>query len=1269
SILSLNTERSGNYPAVPVFSCIEQLTQLVLRRGRRHRTGKRLPVREDAPSPPPAPRRLETDGASALSNASLSSALVTTGNRTEMPHWAVTTHAVGREPPSPHGEAQHLLEERNPEDSSQLHGNTNSPRTFDPSHYLDLPQDKTIDSEQLQDSPCPEYAEKGHFRWWVLALVTDWKKQKFQKIPGRQSLNQSPQVQPTVQVSVRRNDSRHSERVEEKTAVGPVAEETAPGQARRTEELRGVPEGHRKTCGHLCPQTLASADKPHQVVFLWKATVPATRRKRLSHTSHGHLHSCGLRLWHHWARACPCPRERGLLPGVGPFCPGNQCASLLALVSGDQTQYALGLDARRPVDLPVSAGLLHAVYGRRKQREREDASVGEAVKEGPALWEGATVKAGGNGCADRSTASNLVQMPGHRDVGRDWSREPSRCQGFGLSEGEHQWKETLMNAKNVRELSTGNQPLLYTIDVTVDIKPYECADPVLQSFSSVNFRYSRLTSAVPLGLVVSEGLFGGDCEGAALGRAETGREGAGRWSWVRGVVSSSVGGNVEPAGQMGIRIVRVRGVGVLGADTGRCVAKPDVIIRLEEGAEPWAVGAPPNQSLTGQSVHTGGGSGERALPHLLHSYSQEMAVVDVQTVGSLPENNPENQSRQLWRVSLTSSKTSNLERTDLGATINLSSDHVSELILNNDGSCSGVVPEEIGACEMSLPQEPAEVHTEGKAEGRETLLCDRFIAPPVLRDEFAVSSAHCRSSDGMEPVLLPFIHSPLMDVQRRGAGLPQDVRGVHQSRSRPKDAFKLVLKSLSLTGMPEPENQGSQHPSVTLRRRDPPLFRHIRCGLYSAWATAPPGLSLKVRGGRWEGVAPGRSETAGKKRQGTRRETVSLLSVQIPGRWLVTWTPVLLCGGNGSPAPVPSQLSLVSELRPILHTVQVSLAESALGFSDLATPCRWDFLPTLSGRCCNSKPEVIIRLEGGAEPWTVERPPHQRLSGQSASAGRGDRKRGPRSQRLRPLGRGSWEQQERRSDPEAGTEFRVGRLSLGAADVHTLDDPTETNQENQGRHLWEVVTNSKTSSKGNIDLGQAFNLSSVHIQDLIINNGQYSGMMPEDFNVHENMFLPGDLEENPKSRNTPGKPHRRPEHPGLHEVIRPFQQPFEGSGQGKALDKEELLFTHGRALMGETACKYDESGRTCEDSALVAQDIIHLGETQCRCNTWEKTFFEKPTQLNLCRIFEVVTSAFQYVALAVAEWPQLPRVPEPWPPSRYREARSIFLRQPSCSQI
>nr|XP_060497100.1 zinc finger protein 39-like isoform X1 [Panthera onca] len=43
---------------------------------------------------------------------------------------------------------------------------------------------------------------------------------------------------------------------------------------------------------------------------------------------------------------------------------------------------------------------------------------------------------------------------------------------------------------------------------------------------------------------------------------------------------------------------------------GHCIPKPEVIVKLEQGAEPWTVEEPLEQSLPGLSVHTGQGSGK-----------------------------------------------------------------------------------------------------------------------------------------------------------------------------------------------------------------------------------------------------------------------------------------------------------------------------------------------------------------------------------------------------------------------------------------------------------------------------------------------------------------------------------------------------------------------------------------------------------------------------------------------------------------------------------
>ncbi|XP_037374233.1 zinc finger protein 717-like isoform X2 [Talpa occidentalis] len=115
----------------------------------------------------------------------------------------------------------------------------------------------------------------------------------------------------------------------------------------------------------------------------------------------------------------------------------------------------------------------------------------------------------------------------------------------------------------------------------------------------------------------------------------------------------------------------------------------------------------------------------------------------------------------------------------------------------------------------------------------------------------------------------------------------------------------------------------------------------------------------------------------------------------------------------------------------------------------------------LSMGFCVNKPEFIIRLEQGAVPWTVKEPSNQSL-----------------------------------------------------LDAHTVDDLIETNQENQGRHLWQVlIANGKTSSKEIIDLGKPLNLHPIYNLNLSINNDIHSGMMPVEFHTWKNMFFPGEPDE------------------------------------------------------------------------------------------------------------------------------------------------------------
>nr|XP_058911384.1 zinc finger protein ZFP2-like [Kogia breviceps] len=221
---------------------------------------------------------------------------------------------------------------------------------------------------------------------------------------------------------------------------------------------------------------------------------------------------------------------------------------------------------------------------------------------------------------------------------------------------------------------------------------------------------------------------------------------------------------------------------------------------------------------------------------------------------------------------------------------------------------------------------------------------------------------------------------------------------------------------------------------------------------------------------------------------------------------------------------------------------------------------------------CITKPEVIIKLEQGAAPWTVKETPDQ-----------------------------------------------------GSPDVQIVDDLIETSQENHGRRLWQVViTSSETSTKGTTDLRQTFNLSPIHISKLMINDGNYAEMKPEMLNMCKNTFLPSDPDEmhageKPEDSNRTGKSLRYAEYPSHQKKNQTLQQPFECNRQGRDFIKEAIFFTHRRVRMGEMAYKYKKYWKACGKSALIAQERTHIGENHYRCNKWGNTFCKKPTQLNLHR--------------------------------------------------
>ncbi|KFO33072.1 Zinc finger protein 717, partial [Fukomys damarensis] len=221
---------------------------------------------------------------------------------------------------------------------------------------------------------------------------------------------------------------------------------------------------------------------------------------------------------------------------------------------------------------------------------------------------------------------------------------------------------------------------------------------------------------------------------------------------------------------------------------------------------------------------------------------------------------------------------------------------------------------------------------------------------------------------------------------------------------------------------------------------------------------------------------------------------------------------------------------------------------------------------------CITKPEVIFKLEQGAEPWMREEPPN-----------------------------------------------------LSPPDVQKVDHILQPSHESQGRRLWQVVlTTNNTTAEERVELGLElkvlewnFDLRSSRSSDLVINNGSYSAM------ANLSSEPSG---EKPNQYHITGKSLRYPEHFGQHPKIPTGQQDFQYSGQWERFTREAKLLkecvTHKRVPMGQACWKHDEPGKACEKSAVIATvgrktlykscDLTthetHTEEKSCECGECEKTF-------------------------------------------------------------
>ncbi|XP_062942046.1 zinc finger protein 717-like, partial [Cynocephalus volans] len=258
------------------------------------------------------------------------------------------------------------------------------------------------------------------------------------------------------------------------------------------------------------------------------------------------------------------------------------------------------------------------------------------------------------------------------------------------------------------------------------------------------------------------------------------------------------------------------------------------------------------------------------------------------------------------------------------------------------------------------------------------------------------------------------------------------------------------------------------------------------------------------------------------------------------------------------------------------------LTEGLVSFEDVAVDFTWEewqelndaqrtlyrdvMLETYSSLVslghCISKPEVILKLEKGEEPWMIEENPNQSLP-----------------------------------------------------DVLIVSDLIERSKESHGRYLWQgVIINGNRSSEERVELGKSLNLSPKHILNLVINNGNYSGVGHEEFNICQNALLPETdtmhAGEKPDEPNISEKLQRHHEHLSQHPKI-PTGEPFEYSGKGRSSNTVPIIFTCKKVHMGETTCKYCEYGKACNKSAVIAQEITQVEKITFHCDVCEKMFYKK----------------------------------------------------------
>ncbi|XP_062062542.1 zinc finger protein ZFP2-like [Lepus europaeus] len=273
---------------------------------------------------------------------------------------------------------------------------------------------------------------------------------------------------------------------------------------------------------------------------------------------------------------------------------------------------------------------------------------------------------------------------------------------------------------------------------------------------------------------------------------------------------------------------------------------------------------------------------------------------------------------------------------------------------------------------------------------------------------------------------------------------------------------------------------------------------------------------------------------------------------------------------------------------------------------------------------CIPKPEMILKLEQGEEPWLVENS-NERLLGSTPEDSFCHTSdtcivQSPRmALTWKPTSLPFFGQcipkPEVISNLEPEVETWMGESpGQSLPDVQKVDDVIDTSQKSQDRHLWKVViSNSNSATEQRVELGKAFNLNSNCISELIINNGNYIGMEPEELIICQNMNIcrePGEMHaaEKPDDHKRTGNVFRHLKYIGKHHSNQNKQQEFEYRGQVKTFNTAAVFFTPKRVHMRGTSYKYNEYEKACDTSAFVIQEIAQVEKKTFEYSICGKTY-------------------------------------------------------------